>query len=63
MSDKLIITETVGVNQELVKLHNSFPRFNLLHPNEEFEQELLIRVKKQGEQILKNLKELKVRDD
>ena len=47
-----------GVNQELV---NS--RFNLLHPKEESEKELLIRVKKQGEQILKNLMELKVRYD
>ena len=63
MSDKLIITGTVGVNQELVELHNNFPRFNLLHPKEESEQELLIRVKKQNEQILKNLKELKVKDD
>ena len=36
---------------------------NLLYPKEESEQELLIRVKKQGEQILKSIIELKVGDD
>ena len=41
LSDKLMITGTVGVNKELVELHDNFPRFNVLHPNEESEQELL----------------------
>ena len=63
MSDKLIITGNVGVNHELVELHNNFPRFNLLYSKEESEKELLAGVKKQGKLILESIKELKVDDD
>ena len=63
MSNKLIIIGTVGINHELIELHNNFPRFNLLHSKEESEQELLARVKKQGKLILERIRELKIDDN
>ena len=51
------------MNHELIKLHNNFPRFNLLHKDNESEKEILARVKKQGKQILERIKELKADND
>ena len=34
LSQKLMITGPVGMNHELIELHNNFPRFNLLHKEE-----------------------------
>ena len=31
LSQKLVITGPVGVNPELIELHNNFPRFHILH--------------------------------
>ena len=59
MSNKLIITGTVGINHELIELHNNFPRFSLLHSD----QELLARATKQGKLILEQIKEKKVNDN
>ena len=35
LRDKLLITGTVGVNRELVETHNNYPRFNVIHPDNE----------------------------
>ena len=63
LSNKLIITGTVGINHELIELHNNFPRISRLHSKEESDQELLARVKKQGILILERIKELKIDDN
>ena len=61
LSQKLIIT--VGINHELIELHNNFPRFSLLHHKEESDKEILARVNKQGKLILERIKELKFDDN
>ena len=48
LSQKLMITCPVGVNHELIELHNNFPRFHLLHQEDQSEEEILARVRKQG---------------
>ena len=63
LSQKLIITGPVGVNHELIELHNNFPRFNLLHKEGQSEEEILTRVKNQGIQILEKLRKLKAEND
>ena len=63
LSQKLIITGTVGINHELIELHNNFPRFSLLHHEDESDKEILARVKSQGKLILERIKELKSDDD
>ena len=63
LSDKHLITGTVGVNRELVETHNNYPRFNVVHPDNESEQELLNRIKSQSEEIIKNLKGIKTKFD
>ena len=63
LSQKLIITGTVGINHELIELHNHFPRFRLKHHNEDSEKEILARVKRQGKLILERIKDLKSDDN
>ena len=63
LSQKLIITGPVGINHELIELHNNFPRFSLLHRENESDEEILARVKRQGRQILERIKELRSDDD
>ena len=63
LSQKLIITGPVGVNHELIELHNNFPRFHLLHEEGQYEEEILARVRKQGTQILENLRKLRAEND
>ena len=46
LSQKLIITGPVGVNNELIELHNIFPRFHLLHKEGQSEEEILENLRK-----------------
>ena len=59
LSDKLLITGTVGVNRELVETHNNYPWFNVVYPDSESEQELLDRIKSKSEEIIIILKKSK----
>ena len=48
LNDKLLITGTCGVNKELIEKHNNFPRFNVIHLENETEEKLWNRLKTQG---------------
>ena len=63
LSQKLIVTGPLGVKHELIELHKNFPRFHLLHKEGQSEEEILARVKKQGTQILENLRKLRAEND
>ena len=60
LNEDLIPTGSIGVNSDLVEVESNFPRFKLLFPLEETEEELLARVKKEGEKLLKSLNTEKV---
>ena len=55
LNDKLLITGTCGVNKELIEVHNNFPRFNITHPENETEEELLTRIQIQEAEVIECL--------
>ena len=63
LSQKLVITGPVGVNHELIELHNNFPRFHILHKEGLSEEEILSKVKKKGALILEKLMKLRAKND
>ena len=63
LSQKLVITGPVGVNHELIELHNNFPRFHILHREGLSEEHILSKVKEKGALILENLKKLRAKND
>ena len=63
LSQKLVIKGPVGVNHELIELHNNFPRFHILHKEGLSEEDILSKVKKKGALILENLKKLRAKND
>merc|ERR1712215_593137 len=63
LSHKLVITGPVGVNHELIELHNNFPRFYILHREGLSEEDILSKVKEKGALILENLRKLRAKND
>ena len=55
LNNKLLITGTCGVNKELIEKNNNFPRFNIIHLENETEDELLTKIKIQGNNIIDSL--------
>ena len=53
----------MGVNHELIELHNNFPRFHILHKKGLSEEDILSKVKEKGALILENLKKLRAKND
>ena len=60
LNDHLIPTGSIGVNSDLVEKESDFPRFKILSPMAETDEELLIRIKNRGEKLLKLLSTEKV---
>ena len=60
LNEDLIPTGSIGVNCDLVETESDFLRFKLLSPMAETDEELLIRVKNIGEELLKSLSKEKV---
>ena len=60
LNEGLIPTGSIGVNSDLVETESDFPRFKLLSPLAETDEELLIRVKKESDKLLKSLSTEKV---
>ena len=59
LSDKLFITGTCEVNKELVEIHNNYPRFSIIHPESETEEDLLAKIKSQGAEMIEHLKKIR----
>ena len=56
----MIPTGSIGVNSDLVEKESDFPRFKILSPIAETDEQLLIRIKNRGEKLLKLLSTEKV---
>ena len=52
LNQKLLITGTCGVNQELIEEENNFPRFNVIVSEKETDSDILEIIKAKGKEII-----------
>ena len=52
LNEDLIPTGSIGVNSDLVESESDFPRFKLLSPMAETDEELLIRIRNKSKKLL-----------